>query len=426
MAITLDAATRVFSIPQADLTLITGTLFEADTNALRKEMMALLASEPYAYLPDPFDHAVEPTTAGVTYFRTLTTLAGFSYTFTPDSQFTVRLAGSNNDFFDVEGGRLNQNQVQVIPGNSAGLQTVATGGLTAAQDALITETHGQTRRELHLDEESVTNGAKGFQQDPFNNWTSTIDYGEAVNIHHIVVVNDTNIDRQVKNFEITGLNIPTIDTSGEIVDRCTFREVVLTGEWIGELFGDRIRFDDAAGSANILNSTLSGTFSLPDSAITVLSKSSTLIGGVIIDFLENGVAGSTFLTHALEGNIIIRNMDHEDDMCILGISRGTIIIESSCTLGFLSICGSAALTNNANGTIVDLVSKDDEIFFNHITEDSETFKEAARLMRANAAGVVAQLGDNSYKIKSKDGSIDRIEGQLATNGGRDIIATDSG
>jgi hypothetical protein len=139
MAITLDAATLVFSIPQADLTLVTGTLYDADTDALRQEMMALLASEPYAYLPDPYAHAVEVTVAGVTYARTLVTIGGYSYTFTPNSQWTARLVGSNNDFFDVENSILNQNQVQVIPTNSAGLQTVLSGsGLDAGQDTKLT------------------------------------------------------------------------------------------------------------------------------------------------------------------------------------------------------------------------------------------------------------------------------------------------
>ena len=121
MAITLDPATKIFSIPQSDLTLVTGTLYKADTDVLRIAMMALLASEPYIWMPDSYNHNTEVVVAGVTYARTLTTLNGYSYTFTPDSQWSVRLEGSNNDFWDIEAGFLNQNQVQVIPTNSAGL-----------------------------------------------------------------------------------------------------------------------------------------------------------------------------------------------------------------------------------------------------------------------------------------------------------------
>lgn len=144
MAITLDPATKIYSIPQADLTLVTGTLYSADTDALRIEMMSLLASEPYIWMPDSYNHNTEVVVAGVTYARTLTTLNGYSYTFTPDSQWSVRLEGSNNDFWDIEAGFLNQNQVQVIPTNSAGLiinegQSLTPGDLDDIADAVWDE-----------------------------------------------------------------------------------------------------------------------------------------------------------------------------------------------------------------------------------------------------------------------------------------------
>ena len=144
MAITLDPATKTFSIPQADLTLVTGTLYAADTDALRIEMMSLLASEPYIWMPDSYIHNTEVTVAGVTYARTISTINGYSYTFTPDSQWSVRLEGSNNDWFDVEAGNLNQNQVQVIPTNSAGLivnagQSLGQGDLDNIADAVWDE-----------------------------------------------------------------------------------------------------------------------------------------------------------------------------------------------------------------------------------------------------------------------------------------------
>lgn len=144
MAMTLDPATKVFTINQADLTLVTGTLYSADTNALRKEMMSLLASEAYIWMPDSFNHNTEVVVAGVTYARTLSTLNGYSYTFAPDTQWSVRLEGSNNDFWDIEAGNLNQNQVQVIPTNSAGLvinqgQSIGQGDLDNIADAVWNE-----------------------------------------------------------------------------------------------------------------------------------------------------------------------------------------------------------------------------------------------------------------------------------------------
>lgn len=128
MAITIDKLTSVISVPQADLTLVTGTIYECDTEAVRLEIMAILASEDYMPCIDAFRHNTEATVAGVTYARLIEIINGYSVQFTPDSQWTVILKGSNNNIFDVENGILVQNQVQVISNNSAGLINAGGGG----------------------------------------------------------------------------------------------------------------------------------------------------------------------------------------------------------------------------------------------------------------------------------------------------------
>ena len=45
MTVTIDEATQVITVDQADLTFVTGTLYEMDTNAYRLAVGALLASE---------------------------------------------------------------------------------------------------------------------------------------------------------------------------------------------------------------------------------------------------------------------------------------------------------------------------------------------------------------------------------------------
>ena len=136
MALSLDPATKIISVPQADLSHVTGTLYSCDTNQLRKDITDLLASENYIWMDDAYNHNTEVTVAGVTYARTLEFINGYSIKFTPDSQWTVRLEGSNNNIFDVENGILVQNQVQVIPTNSAGLQVVSSGSGVTEQDKL--------------------------------------------------------------------------------------------------------------------------------------------------------------------------------------------------------------------------------------------------------------------------------------------------
>ncbi len=154
MALTIDYLTKIISVPQADLTLISGTLYELDTNQFRLDLADIQDSEDGMWADTIFTHNTEVTVAGTTFARIIEIINGYSVEFTPDSQFSVRLAGSNNNIFDVENGILVQNQVQVIAQNSAGL--VAVGGLSPTQqqirDAMdITTTGGKGSVDDKLD-----------------------------------------------------------------------------------------------------------------------------------------------------------------------------------------------------------------------------------------------------------------------------------
>lgn len=154
MAVTLDPATKIFSVPQSDLTFVSGTLYTFDTDVQRKAMYDLLASEPYAWMEDAFVHNTEVTVAGVTYARTLEMINGFSITLeNTGSAYSVDFVSSNNNFFDIENGILNPTPlVTVQSNNSAGLQTVVSGSaLLPAEATQLEEIH----KLLGLDE-SVT------------------------------------------------------------------------------------------------------------------------------------------------------------------------------------------------------------------------------------------------------------------------------
>jgi hypothetical protein len=140
MAITIDYSGSPFtiSIPQADLTLITGTLYELDTDAFRLSVKNLEDDQQGIVFQDSHRHNTEVTVAGTTFARTLEFLNAtnssnidvYEVQFIPDAQYSVRLVGSNNNIFDVENGILVQNQVQVIPTNSAGLIVTEGSGST--------------------------------------------------------------------------------------------------------------------------------------------------------------------------------------------------------------------------------------------------------------------------------------------------------
>jgi hypothetical protein len=135
MAITINPLTSVINIPQADLTFLSGTLYELDTDVFRLALKGIEDDQGGITFLKTHTHNTEVTIAGVVYARLVSILAPYSVTF-EDGQYTVLLKGSNNDIWDVASGILNQNQVQVIPSNSAGLQTVVSGSGVTAQDII--------------------------------------------------------------------------------------------------------------------------------------------------------------------------------------------------------------------------------------------------------------------------------------------------
>lgn len=133
MAISINWGTKVIFVPKSYLTPVTGTLYELDTNKFRLDLKNLEDSDYGIAYQRTHRHNTEVTVAGVTYARTIEIINGYKVEF-ENGFYSVRLVGSNNNIFDIQNGILVQNNVQVIPGNSAGLQVVVTGSGVTEQD----------------------------------------------------------------------------------------------------------------------------------------------------------------------------------------------------------------------------------------------------------------------------------------------------
>ena len=135
MPISITWGTKTINVPQSYLTNITGTLYELDTEQFRLDLKALEDDPEGMPFPDTHRHNTEVTVAGVTYARFIEIINGYSIEF-ENGAYSVRLKGSNNNFFDVENGILSQNQVQVIAQNAAGLIVHNVGSGVTEQDKL--------------------------------------------------------------------------------------------------------------------------------------------------------------------------------------------------------------------------------------------------------------------------------------------------
>lgn len=187
----IDYTTRIVSIPQTDLTLISGTVYSLDSDALRLLLKAWEASEEGMPMDDTHRHNTTVTVAGVTYARTIEIINGYSIEF-EDGQYTVIIVGSNNNFHDVLNGILVQNQVQVIPSNSAGLQVVETGtsGLTVDESAKLTSINLEVEKARKLDTNRAT-----IADNPDGSQTITIYDDDNVTPIHVHTVNVERSER---------------------------------------------------------------------------------------------------------------------------------------------------------------------------------------------------------------------------------------
>ncbi len=185
MPISIDPLTFVISVPQSYLVNIVGTLYEMDTDTFRLDLKALEDDMGGITFLKTHTHNTEVTVAGVTYARIIEILPPYSVTF-EDGQYSVKLVGSNNNIFDIQSGILNQNQVQVIPTNSAGLIVKAIGS------GLSTEEHNKL---IGLPEEDeIADAVWEYERDgdpdpdPDPDPTVSLDFSDATNSQLIGVL----------------------------------------------------------------------------------------------------------------------------------------------------------------------------------------------------------------------------------------------
>jgi len=121
VAITINHATGVISVPQSFLTSLGGVFYELDVDAFRLALKDLEDDANGMQLPDTHRHNTQIILSGVTYARTVEIINGFTVEF-EDGQYVVTCVGANHNLADVKVA----NQVSLIIGNSAGL--IVTGG----------------------------------------------------------------------------------------------------------------------------------------------------------------------------------------------------------------------------------------------------------------------------------------------------------
>jgi hypothetical protein len=166
VALSINHATRVIFVPQADLVPLGGEVYQLDVDAFRLELKDYEDGSNGMALPDTHRHNVPVTLSGVVYSRTFEIINGFTVEF-EDGQYTVSCTGANHNLGDVKV----VNQVSLIVNNSAG--AIDLGTLTDNIAAVKAKTDQLTftkANEVDVNTKSIRDQAitgSGTEADPW-------------------------------------------------------------------------------------------------------------------------------------------------------------------------------------------------------------------------------------------------------------------
>ena len=385
MAVSIDWATGVISIPRADMTLIQSSpneIRELNTDEFRLELKALEAS--FYGMAYPITHIHNPplSVGGIELARVIEIINNYTVTF-EDGQYSVNLVGSNSNIADV----VNPNQVSIRSGNSAGLVT----------SSAIEQTEFQER--VWIDEINGVTGStypKGTPRQPVNNLADAYVISQARGLKRIHFIGNCNFgaNDNYSNLEFEGDGISSLITfsSGAKLYNCEFFNTQITGAMSGAVYffncaiaNFTLEGDGSNPSRGIIlkDSLLLGTFTLAANytgQIRILDCWSDVAGAAtpIIDF-NNG--SSNMINRNWSGGIELRNLTQGLSHSI-DFASGQAIIDSSCTSANIVIRGVGKLINNAGAG----VTIDDVGLMNKVTVADAVWDTEVSTFNGNTMG----------------------------------------
>jgi len=134
VAISVHWGTKVITVEQSDLTLVSGDLYELDANAFRLALKALEDDADGIAHDDTHRHTTEVVLGGITYARFVEIINDYTLEI-EDGNYRVRVAGANTNLADVYTNT--SSSPTMLTNNSAGL-IVVNGAIdaTAVADAV--------------------------------------------------------------------------------------------------------------------------------------------------------------------------------------------------------------------------------------------------------------------------------------------------
>lgn len=349
MAITIDWATQIISVPKADTQLVAigpPEIRQLDIDVFRLTLKKLEGEE--EGMPFILTHVHNPpvTVGGVTLARVVEIVNGYTVTF-EDGQYAVNLVGANSNIADVA----NVNQVSIRSANSAGLTFSEQINAQSFIDATVF---------IDIDNGLAGTGfPRGTPTDPVNNYTDATAIATARNLRRfnvfgtLVTGGGDVLDNQIFKGDSSVAGIMTL-TAGVATEKTTFLNLTLSGTADGIVDISRTHVNDLAGFEGILHQCdLNGTITADTTANTTLRliDCASDLAGTATPIFDINDADCPVSIRKYAGGIQISGLTSGNNVSIDMLS-GHVVLDASCTSGTIVVRGVCKLTNNATCTVV--------------------------------------------------------------------------
>ena len=200
------------------------------------------------------------------------------------------------------------------------------------------------KRSVYVDPELVANG-NGSSGSPFNNLTDAIDFAEAHSLRELIALTEITLDRNLKNFIITGIGTPVINCGGFDLKGSEFRHCTMRGVYVDAITVQESVLDNGFYLNGFFeNCAIGGTITCVDGSNVLLKDCSGLTDQIIS---MNGAGSSTLIISGHSGNLTIKDSNNALDNLNIGMSEGIVTIDATCTDGNITVTGNSKLINNS-------------------------------------------------------------------------------
>ena len=352
MAITIDWATAVININQADMLLVQSSpsiIYQLDMEQLRLALKDLEDDVQGINWPVTHSRNAPVTISGAVLAQVIEILPPYTLSFEEvGTPYRVNIVGANSNAGDRT--NLGSGEVSVSTSNSAGLQDLNSLQIASFDGGVTVDVTSNFQG---------TQFPNGTRANPVNTLSDAISIAMTRGLHVIYVASDLTIGAGINlgpGFEFIGngkTHITITLDAAATISNSLFRNVTIQGTLDNDnKIIDCIVLDLFDNNGFIENCELSGTVEIGGGTLSsIVNCYSGFAGGGPDDtaIVDMGGSGQPLVMRGYKGGIKLINKTGTDKVSI-DMESGQLVVDSTVTTGDIVVRGICKVTDNSTGT----------------------------------------------------------------------------